>query len=386
MRNQVLLHTKTRTYFPVLTSFRFFAAFFIFLLHATNHKLIPEAISQSVDLSRAVTFFFVLSGFVLTHAYKDKNPRFLTFISARLSRIWPVTALSILFVLFVLPPDLFLPYSNSIHPSSYVLLSNIFCIQSLVPLPTFYFGYNAVCWTISVELFFYIVFYYLRSWNLLQITRLFFCNLFLILLINLFLHICTLPSFSLEHLDVPVWQGIIYINPFVRFPEFLAGVIASKLYFKYHSSSRPRSYHFNSRQSDSFILLFLSFIALLAAFYLRIPNNFEINEFVSLSIVQISSSIFFAIFILLVITSSGPLTSLLSARPLIILGNCSFSFYLFHQPLMIKAVHSGGFVFLGFHVLFDNFFSVLFCSLTVAMFSYYLFEVPVRRYLLYKFS
>ena len=152
MRNKVL------TYFPILTSFRFFAAFFIFLLHASNHKLIPESISQSLDLSRAVSFFFVLSGFVLTHAYKDKNPSFMAFLNARLSRIWPVTVLSILFVFLVLPPNLYLPYSHSVYSPSIVLLSNILCVQSLVPLPTFYFGYNAVCWTISVELFFYIAF------------------------------------------------------------------------------------------------------------------------------------------------------------------------------------------------------------------------------------
>ena len=61
------MHSQThppihpRTYFPPLTSLRFFAAFFIFLLHSSNHSLLPS-VSQFIDLSQAVTFFFVLSG------------------------------------------------------------------------------------------------------------------------------------------------------------------------------------------------------------------------------------------------------------------------------------------------------------------------------------
>ena len=48
-----------------LTGLRFFAALFIFILHASDHGLIAKEFVQNFDLSKAVSFFFMLSGFVL---------------------------------------------------------------------------------------------------------------------------------------------------------------------------------------------------------------------------------------------------------------------------------------------------------------------------------
>ena len=164
------MHSQThppihpRTYFPPLTSLRFFAAFFIFLLHSSNHALLPS-VSQFIDLSQAVTFFFVLSGFVLSNAYQHKKISFTSFFVSRLARIWPTTVLSILFVVLFIPYHLFLPLPDSAYSSALVLFTHLVCVQSLIPLPSFYFGFNAVAWSISVELVFYIIFYFVRSWS-----------------------------------------------------------------------------------------------------------------------------------------------------------------------------------------------------------------------------
>ena len=148
-----------------LTSLRFFAALLIFILHCNNHSLWPESFFFGLDYSKAVCFFFVLSGFVLSYTYHGKSINIRYFYRDRLARIWPATICSTLFVLAILPSSLYLPNSSDASFFPFVLITNIFLLQSLIPLPIFFFGINAVCWSISVEAFFYLVFPWFNSLN-----------------------------------------------------------------------------------------------------------------------------------------------------------------------------------------------------------------------------
>ena len=50
----------------VFDSLRFFAAIFIFILHATNHNLLPATITQYFDLSKSVSFsLYCLASFLV---------------------------------------------------------------------------------------------------------------------------------------------------------------------------------------------------------------------------------------------------------------------------------------------------------------------------------
>ena len=98
-----------RPQLQALTSLRFVAALCIVVLHATNHGLLPQAWAQLLDWSKAVSFFFVLSGFVLTYAYAGRRYALAGFWRARVARIWPAAAVSILVVPLLLPRNLFLP-------------------------------------------------------------------------------------------------------------------------------------------------------------------------------------------------------------------------------------------------------------------------------------
>ena len=67
---------RRRPHLNGLTSLRFVAAITIFILHARNHDLIPDSILSSFDLSKSVSLFFVLSGFVISYAYSNRNASF----------------------------------------------------------------------------------------------------------------------------------------------------------------------------------------------------------------------------------------------------------------------------------------------------------------------
>ena len=382
MHSQTHLPNHHRTYFPPLTSLRFFAAFFIFLLHSSNHNLLPS-VSEYIDLSHAVTFFFVLSGFVLSNAYLHKKISFSTFCVSRLARIWPTTVLSTLFVVFFIPSHLFLPFPDSAYSPVVVFFTHLVCVQSLIPLPSFYFGFNAVAWSISVELTFYIIFYFVRSWSFNSIISLLLSNITLALIGSLLLHFSHFASFSLANLDSPTWQGFIYINPISRLPEFLMGVLAHRifildvygLFFRRLSLSNSKSYLW-------LIHIIACFFSLLLAFYAA-PTLFSfIPDVTLISISQISSSFFFAIFILLILSANSQFVRLLSHKIFIVLGNSSFAFYLFHQPIMIKAAQSDGFKLLSYQLLPNNFFSVFFWTIALSLLCYTFFEKPARKLIL----
>ena len=100
--------TSSSSYLGQLTSLRFFAAIGIFVLHARNHNLIPSDFLFSLNLSNCVSFFFVLSGFIIAYAYDGRSYVLSAFYKSRFSRIWPAAAFSTLIVLILLPTALYL--------------------------------------------------------------------------------------------------------------------------------------------------------------------------------------------------------------------------------------------------------------------------------------
>jgi peptidoglycan/LPS O-acetylase OafA/YrhL len=73
-----------------LTSLRFFAALMIVAHHMRGY-LDPVWLQFAPDsLVQGGSFFFVLSGFILTHVYRaDRDLKVAGFISLRLARLYP---------------------------------------------------------------------------------------------------------------------------------------------------------------------------------------------------------------------------------------------------------------------------------------------------------
>ena len=138
-----LLHDKQQAPIKVrlltLTSLRFICALFIFFLHSSNHGLTLPYNLYAADLSKAVSFFFVLSGFVLTYSRPTLRFNIYPFYLNRLIRIVPVSLLSLLFVSFFLNRSLYLPSENSFQWYNLLaLLSHLTFIHSFIPIPDFF--------------------------------------------------------------------------------------------------------------------------------------------------------------------------------------------------------------------------------------------------------
>lgn len=145
---------------PALTSLRFLAAAYVLIFHYSS---IPGNVfeSQFVRLGyTGVSFFFVLSGFILAHNYHQVDfaePGMLRrYLVARISRVYPVYLLSLLAgvpFLILLLPRLAAGMTTTLAASS--LLVAPFGLQAWFPGTAC--ALNCPSWSISVEAFFYLM-------------------------------------------------------------------------------------------------------------------------------------------------------------------------------------------------------------------------------------
>ena len=132
----------------------------------------------------------------MTYAYGNRRIYLSKFYISRFLRIWPITFLSLFLTLFY-SLIIYIPGSVSQFSHGAVLLTNIFCIQSLIPIPSFYFSFNAVAWSVSVELIFYALFPFLTVLSFRALTKILFLNITFVV-IFLFLSV-SLPFYPTSH-------------------------------------------------------------------------------------------------------------------------------------------------------------------------------------------
>ena len=141
-----------------LTGLRFLAAGMVVLYHASmwsvhNHN--PGMSPLEIGYV-GVTFFFVLSGFVLAWTHRpDDTPH--AFWSRRLARIYPVHLLTFAVAAVLVALGL---GAIDRHPGGW--LAQLFLVQSWAPGPGA-LTYNSVAWSLSDEAFFYFLFPFLMG-------------------------------------------------------------------------------------------------------------------------------------------------------------------------------------------------------------------------------
>ncbi len=135
----------TTTRLPSLTGFRFVAAALVVLDHS-------DALTGNDVFKRfsvGVSFFFVLSGFVLAWSRREgTSPR--AFYRGRLARIYPL-------YLACLGMGLALQLASGRLPSWAELVTSLTLTQAWVPSRDVFFAINGVSWSLSCEAFFYLL-------------------------------------------------------------------------------------------------------------------------------------------------------------------------------------------------------------------------------------
>jgi len=201
-----------------LTSLRFFAAAIIVLTHTHSYGLFGFDKDQPlpIECGQAVSFFFVLSGFILAYIYPKLQtwPEIMHFWRARIARIWPGLLASFILTFWLLSYSW--DYTNG--------LPNLLMVNAWIPYPYYFFSYNWLTWSVSVEFFFYLAFpFIIYHWEKTWLVKLLFSGIIVALTI-LVSNILELPSYVDLRDDYISSTALLYIHPVTRIFEFILGI------------------------------------------------------------------------------------------------------------------------------------------------------------------
>jgi len=352
-----------------LTSLRFFAAAMIVLFHAQGYfGAIPPL--ARFTLTQGVCFFFVLSGFILTYAYPSLDPRGVgRFLVARLARIVPLHLVAFVVYILILPAW----YRDSVSRGTRGAgLLTLFLLQAWVPVYRVQTAFNGVSWSLSVEFFFSLCFPLLlwrwrRTWRVkLAASFLLVCGSILV------------ANHWLSHLPRGAKPpDVVYFFPPARLWEFVVGVATAHLW-RY---LRPRV------RCGRWVGTALEVAILAATFVVMFQSGAWAHRAGRWGMIGpggeawLASSGFvclpFAALICAMACEWGWVARFLSRRPLVLLGEISFSLYLLHLIVChYYVLHPGPFVALPPWLLYLGYWAIV---LLAAYVGWAMVEVPCRR-------
>ncbi len=311
----------------------------------------------------AVSYFYVLSGFIMAIAYyrKDKQQRpFDTrrYWWARVARIYPVYLLALLLMVLA-------KYHDAGSDPLTVTLS-LTMLQAWIP------GYplslNAPGWSLSVEAFFYLSFPLLillvkrHHLNHLSIAAV---GLWLITQVG---H--TLLLNSENYIPKGLLHDVIYYNPLMHLNTFVIGFVAGAWLLE---GKLQRLSKLNLNQWA------LLGVVLLTLLLLVVRQPLITHSGIAFDYTNGLIAPLFLLLIILLALNTGKISAFLQHPWLVLLGEASFSLYILQKPLhglyeklMPAAIEpSSALHFYGFIIVLTG----------SALFSYWFFETPLRRFI-----
>lgn len=309
-----------------LTSLRFFAAAAIVTGHMTSSSL--GGLPGDGRYGLGVGFFFVLSGFILTYVYRDFTGHSVrSFYVARFARLWPVHLVTFLIAALVIQP-------NALFSPLYAITApiNLLMLHAWIPINGLVFSWNAPSWSISAELWFYILFPFLAATSRLGMW---FVGLTLIAAI-IVISVPPVPSRPFEFWHVHV----ILQHPAVRVVEFVVGVAAGRLF------NAGRRIEGNSTLLEVAAIAGVAFYAVTST-AVQAAIAGAGHEKIGLWYGQSGGVLVFAFAIFVFAQNGGLISQALSVRTLVLLGEISFSTYMLHQLLIRAALKYDWLSYLG---------------------------------------
>lgn len=231
--------------FPGLDRLRFLLAFYIVIFHTAHQYPVTPHVPFHEILNIggfATSTFFVLSGFILSHVYVGASTAGTikgggrTFLIKRLANLYPLHVMALLFFLAVASLGSRSLYSvsdfsmlgqpDATHVMGAVeggfnLLLQMSLLQAWNPL---YLSFNVPSWSLSTIFFFYLLFPFIAP----RLLRVHAPGRALLLVWALSAAPAVMVVLSGWYR--PTALGLLHSNPIVRLPDFIAGILAYKVF------------------------------------------------------------------------------------------------------------------------------------------------------------
>lgn len=332
-----------------ITFTRFLASLSIIIYHYGSDIFPFNLTSLFKHANVGVSYFFILSGFVMIIAYYNKKEiSILTYLKNRFARIYPVYLLAIL-ILFVFK----LCFSQNIPFKGIAL--NTFIIQAWVPGKAL--SFNSPGWSLVVEFFFYSCFPFL--FNLIYkkiIFKKLIVPIVLIFVLSQFVFYWLLTSSFYKGYPSSSHDLIFYFPP-MHLNEFLIGNLAGLLYMNKFQ---------NWTKNYDWAIVSLTIILFSTMIYF---SNISLHNGIL--------AVLFLPLIFLVSTNNGVIAKISTLRSLVFLGEISYGMYILQKPIFtwVKKTHH---FFNSENEVFIFYSSLLVLTLFSAL-SYLLIETPLRE-------
>jgi peptidoglycan/LPS O-acetylase OafA/YrhL len=338
-----------------LTSIRFFAALWVVFFHLRQILPFPIFLRPVIDRGYVgVSLFFMLSGFILTYNYLPRTFTRADFWHARFARIWPMYMVGLALGL----PAFFHSVAQRGVPGFSSAIMSLTLTQAWNPKTAV--AWNAPGWSLSCEVFFYLLF----PWTLALGSSLSknhrwisLASVWLLSIIAPLVYLWIRPEGLVSPESHAAWLSVIRFNPMLRFPEFVLGVILGVAYLDGFRLPKPR------------IAVVTSILALLTVLVLgkNLPyplfHNGILAPLFALCIVGLAADDF------------G-----LGSPTLLLLGEASYSLYIIHSPVLSwsKAFFDLLHVTVPAWLFGTTFLAV---SIVASVCTYKLIELPVKNVL-----
>ena len=334
-----------------LTGLRFVAALAVLLSHFSALTPLPGFEFLAELGGHGVTLFFVLSGFVLTHRYdshgsSSNSPQrslsIKNYAWARLARIVPVYWLSLLATLVaynVFGAHISLgPAPADVASGALSFALSWFALQAWVPDVSVQQFWNAPGWSVSSEMFFYACFPLLVRFKWLSGSgrSLILTGIFFFVLLAIYLGtLVFLGNTNAEPLQFAARVPLLGVYPFVF------GILACRRWF---DASPVSAKHTGAS-------IWTLGIALVAGAWLFQKLTGQITQATELLHAPLIFTLLwihcwyvpmFTLLIYLLARCNGGPAHFLQSAPMKLLGNASYSLYLFHWLPLGWLIHHYG--------------------------------------------
>lgn len=309
-----------------LTGLRFVAALMVFV----SHYPIPGVDGVFLQATKSgyvgVTFFFILSGFVLTYNYLDSFERnvranVISYATSRFARVYPLYLFCTLFVWL----------TDGAHADLPVYL---LALQAWSPSVFVAYGLDGPSWSISVEVFLYamfpmVIFAFSRLGIFRSKRKVVACGIVFAVLLFGFATVFSLTGrgdlTSIDPMSAHRW---LYRTPVTRLLDFALGILAAVYFIRFSKPERTNSG------------LLWSAITYLSGAAVLIMMGSSSIYYTSYGWDSAYAIPFTFIIIGLAIQQKSFLAKYLSGPTLILLGESSFAFYLIH--IVVHGMNAGG--------------------------------------------